>query len=618
MTARCSISASLYNDGAMGFPQYSVPAGTANTPGTAVIKPGGYITYSAFKPATAWNSQSFTWSLWAYRSIKTSEVSSPITFISAGNAPGTSGAYMSLRLTQSTEVLQFGFDNIAKVNTTSALSSDYMVWTHYLVSVTYVSASLSTAVLYRNGARQTMLTNRLATSAAPAPGAILTIGAARNAAVFSEFFAGYMDEIRLYSGQAYSDVEATAAYNNVFLSTNNMVLQLHFTTPDFLSISTQTYVSDSSNSNQMSGILGLAPSATAVPGPMLWTNNYTNPLCLPWPTNLDIAGSSCGPVNAPYTFYVDVRDWDNDVVTAFNGANVTARVTTTPAGVFSWYGATFSSGLSANATFVNGRAAFSVLLNTAQSLTFAFTDFQRIFRNVTTTTLTVSFTNSMYFTFYSIPAASVGTPASVVVALTACGGGIVTGVNVNVTLKASSGSPAQQTVTIDPSTGLGTATLTGVSASTATLSFLDTYGTGYNVSATSSIRYASSPAVFASKASATTVAVTSSVTLTVYTADLVGAQSPYSGQCNVLVTAKGSGSLKLSNHYVYLNGGTSPLNITLGKGVDSSAVTVQTHLAQTVSLTYISYCSNLTVTNTSLTVNSLSFTCEWRYVTDQR
>jgi hypothetical protein len=78
-------------------------------------------------------------------------------------------------------------------------------------------------------------------------------------------------------------------------------------------------------------------------------------------------------------------------------------------------------------------------------------------------------------------------------------------------------------------------------------------------------------------------------------------EAAFNGTCNLEITATGDGSVKNPLRTVNLNGQPWVVNFTYNLAVSKIDLVIQTALVQTVTLSYKSYCANLTVVPTMMT-----------------
>jgi hypothetical protein len=79
------------------------------------------------------------------------------------------------------------------------------------------------------------------------------------------------------------------------------------------------------------------------------------------------------------------------------------------------------------------------------------------------------------------------------------------------------------------------------------------------------------------------------------------AEAAFNGTCNLEITATGDGSVKNPLRTVNLNGQPWVVNFTYNLAVSKIELVIQTALVQTVTLSYKSYCANLTVVPSMMT-----------------
>jgi hypothetical protein len=255
---------------------------------------------------------------------------------------------------------------------------------------------------------------------------------------------------------------------------------------------TTTTVSDKSGFQSTSANF-FTTSQTATPGPPLWFNNYTNPLCLPMPALTALSSGGCATINTTFTFYVEVRDWNQDVVSSYQGGNITVSFNATSG--LSWVGMTLT-GSNAIAPFVNGVATFTVMATRVQNVQFTVIDSLPVIASGPVSTMVVPFTTSRRFGFAPLTVAAIGQGLNVTVMLLACGGGLITGQTTSVTVVASGAVSGGGVVTINSATGLGSLVLTAYSSTISTLSLSDSASTGFDVTSTTRAMWGGAAATY--------------------------------------------------------------------------------------------------------------------------
>jgi len=522
--------------------------------------------------------------------------------------------------------MQFQVDTGSSNRLQSGVLDDRNTWVHW--AVTYVDATNPTIKLYRNGEIVgTTTTGRMPTGIAPS----LVIGAAGitttgsgstlRASTFNHYFAGYIDEVRVFDQLAMSDSDIRLAYANVFTSSFNLVLWVPFTTPDFAAVYSSGNRVDDMSGTQSQGVVYPDNQARGtdtslyMPAPILWTNNYTNPLCLPKPTFLQVRGANgevataCAGVGTPYTVYIGMMDWNQEVIPTWQGG--VARLAWTGGSGLSWSApATSISGSQSQSTFANGLAPFTITSTGAQTVTLSSTDLTPIFSPAAPpSTLSITFSNQRYLVISPPDPGAAGGPIIVTISLQACGGAIITGTSVQVRLIASGGaSPASSDVTISALTGMGTVTLTADTSLSSTLSLQNIATPGYDLTSTATASWGTTAVSFASKLLTANPQTVSSVHhLQIFSADVGNQPSAFNGTCGPLVTAKGTGTAASTRWTIYLNDQPFQTNLTFSLTSSVIDVVVRTQLVQTVAFSYISYC-NLTLSSTVLVTSGVQFT----------
>ena len=502
-----------------------------------------------------------------------------------------------LRLQYVNNVPTFAFDVSSTATLVGPTATHVNEWHHWLVSCAWSGTSW-TRSLYLDGALLSS-DSGLTQSLAGASNAMRIAMRYSSSTAGQDFFAGQVDEVRLYRTVAFTATQAASAANNIFTAQTGLWGWLPFTTP-----ANALFFSNTAAPTTTADASGVQPAASffpatlgSAPGMPMWSNSAVNPICLPAATKVTISGSACGGVNSLYTFTVAAVDANGDVVTEFAGGSISVSYGTATNVAWSGMGSTANP---ASAAFVNGYATFSLVSSAAQSITLSTSDTVPVFASTPVSSMSVSFSNSRRFVFQTINPVRSGSAATVSVGLAAaCGSSLVFGVTTTVTVASTStGLSGLGVLTIDSSTGLGSLPITSFTARTVTLTLVDSASTGYSVSSTTTATWAGSAVSFTLYPTPTaSVTVLSQFQLYVAVADsLGGVTTDSTGKAKIGITATGSSSAPGS--FIYLNGDIGTTNITCTTAPVS--LVLATYMAQTVTLSYVSWNSNYTIVGSNM------------------
>ena len=451
---------------------------------------------------------------------------------------------------------------------------------------------------------------------------------------------GYLADFRVYQRVLTTSEMILTASTGVHLNNSNLALSYQFKEQSSI------FAYDSSGSTYN---LTLEMNAVSWYNFMQqqpqWSGYYLQPLCLYSPTTLQVSGPTSSPTcqatNSPFIVSVSVLDQGGNVVTSYNGVQVSLILSAASSG------ATYVSISPNSATFVNGVASFTVSSSVAQTITLASVDSGNLKLLPTNSTIAIQPLSGVYFNNTQFTSSALaGTGQAVTVYAGACSGGAVamgsaaSGVTVELAWTSSTAlnysSPRTITLT---SSGYGFLWIQSSTAASAVFSFVDLWNGAKQLGSSVTMTWTGSTiaavvfkapyAASGQQPSASTFYTGSSVVVPVFAVDSLGGllYSVANNSFSVTVVVQTSSinttqlvSLNAGVGYVQLTALTSPgiqyfflldtshTNYTMGASLSVQTVVgmVSALVISPPSTTATSgYLTTLTATNTLIVVTAV-------------